>query len=119
MLSYLKTAEQQRARELRSKGWSIKEIERALGVSRSSASTWVRDVKLGPEQLDRLAARTPLGPIVAGARKAARAREVRRSQQAEGRRLAQELDANYAAGCSPLYGSIQEYGGFDRPEWLD
>jgi len=28
----MKTAEQQRARELRTQGWSVREIERSLGV---------------------------------------------------------------------------------------
>lgn len=39
-----KTAEQQRARELRAQGWTYAEIQSELGVSRSSISLWVRDV---------------------------------------------------------------------------
>jgi transcriptional regulator with XRE-family HTH domain len=50
MLSVVKTHEQRLARELRAQGWSIKEIERHLGVSRSSVSLWVRDVVLGPAE---------------------------------------------------------------------
>jgi transposase len=46
----MKTDERRRARELRAQGWSIKEIERSLGVSRSSVSSWVRDVELTVEQ---------------------------------------------------------------------
>jgi len=43
-----------KARELRKKGLSIKEIQKRLGVSRSSASLWVRDIKLSKEQLEKL-----------------------------------------------------------------
>src|SRR5882757_11038456 len=87
------------ARELRAAGWSIKEIERRLSVSRSSVSLWVRDVELGPEQRKRLLAQARLGPLVAAERKAATAREIRRGYQEECRRLARERDATYAAGC--------------------
>jgi transcriptional regulator with XRE-family HTH domain len=95
----MKTDERLTARELRAAGWSIKEIERQLSVSRSSVSLWVRDVVLGPEQQKRLLARTRLGPLVAAERKAATARENRRGYQEKGRRLARERDATYAAGC--------------------
>jgi transcriptional regulator with XRE-family HTH domain len=39
-----KVGEQQRARELRAQAWTLAEIAAELGVSRSSASVWVRDV---------------------------------------------------------------------------
>jgi transcriptional regulator with XRE-family HTH domain len=99
MLPEVKTEERLFARQLRAAGWSIKEIERKLSVSRSSVSLWVRDVELGPEQQKRLLAQTRLGPLVAAERKAATAREIRRGYQEEGRRLARERDATYAAGC--------------------
>ncbi|HEY4411445.1 MAG TPA: hypothetical protein VGN06_00485 [Gaiellaceae bacterium] len=54
---------------------------------------------MGPEQRARLIYRSKLGPIVAAERKAARARDVRRTYQDEGRRLARERDASYASGC--------------------
>jgi DNA-binding transcriptional regulator YdaS (Cro superfamily) len=84
---------------MRAEGCSVKEIARTLSVSRSSASTWVRDVPLGPEQRAALIYRSRLGPVVAGELKAARAREVRRRYQDEGRRLVRERDGSYAAGC--------------------
>ncbi len=43
-----------KARELRKKGLSVKEIQRRLSVSRSSVSLWVRDVRLTQKQLERL-----------------------------------------------------------------
>lgn len=98
-LSLLKTVERSKARELRAQGWSVKEIEEHLGVARSTVSVWVRDVVLGPSQWERLTERSRLGPIVAGERKAARARAVRLLWQTEGRRLIHERDASYAAGC--------------------
>lgn len=95
----MKTEEQQRARELRALGWSVRQIAQELAVSRSSASVWVRDVPLGPEQRAELIRRARLGPIVSGERKAAAARERRAAWQDEGRRRASSSDAAYAAGC--------------------
>lgn len=99
MLSVMKTDEQRRARELRAEGKSVKEIQLALGVSRSSVSLWVRDVALTEDQRHALAARVREGPLVAGERSAAAARAIRRAHQEEGRRLARERDGLYAAGC--------------------
>lgn len=95
----MKTEERLLARELRATGWSIKEIEQRLSVSRSSVSLWVRDVELGPEQRSRLLAKARLGPLVAAERKAATAREARRGYQEAGRILARERNATYVAGC--------------------
>jgi hypothetical protein len=95
----MKTEEQRKARELRALGWSIGEIERAVGVSRASVSVWVRDVELTPEAERRLVWRAGLGPTRSAKRSAERAREIRRGYQKEGRRLAGDRDASYAAGC--------------------
>lgn len=43
-----------KARQLRKKGLSVKEIQKRLKVSRSSVSLWVRDVKLTKKQLEKL-----------------------------------------------------------------
>jgi len=43
-----------KAREFRKKGLSIKEIQKRLGVSRSSVSLWVRDIKLSKKQFEKL-----------------------------------------------------------------
>jgi transcriptional regulator with XRE-family HTH domain len=95
----MKTAERAKARDLRARGWSVREIERELGVARSSVSTWVRDVTLTPEQRQRLIAREGLGPVIAAERRAAAARALRREHQEQGRRLARERGASFAAGC--------------------
>lgn len=95
----MKTDERDEARRLRALGWSIKEIQEQLGVSRSSVSIWVRDVPLTRAQRDELGARIRLGPLHAGERSAARARERRREYQERGRVLARNDDPLYAAGC--------------------
>src|SRR5690349_8035468 len=99
MLSVVKTEERLEARRLRGLGWSVKEIEQEVGVSRSSVSLWVRDVPLGEAEQARLISRSRLGPFVAARRKAERARAIRRMYQEEGRRLARTRDGTYAAGC--------------------
>ena len=43
-----------KAENLRKKGLSVKAIQKQLGVSRSSVSRWVRDVKLTRKQLKKL-----------------------------------------------------------------
>jgi hypothetical protein len=95
----MKTDERRQARELRAQGWSIREIERRLGLARSSVSLWVRDVELTAEQRAALVARMRTGQAAARERKAAAARAVRKSYQDEGRALARERDGSYAAGC--------------------
>lgn len=43
-----------KAKDLRKKGFSIKEIRKKLNVSLSSVSVWVRDVRLNKKQLKKL-----------------------------------------------------------------
>jgi hypothetical protein len=50
----MKKLEREKALELRLLGYSILEISRQLNVAKSSASTWVRDVPLTPQQLENL-----------------------------------------------------------------
>lgn len=49
-----KVVEQQKAKKLRAKGRSINEIARLLQVSKSSTSTWVRNVPLKKSHIQRL-----------------------------------------------------------------
>jgi len=44
----------QKARELRKKGMSVREIHNRLNISKSSASIWTRDIKLTKKQLLKL-----------------------------------------------------------------
>jgi transcriptional regulator with XRE-family HTH domain len=45
-----KDTEQERARELRSEGWTMPEIAAELGVSKGSVSLWTRDVEFEPQR---------------------------------------------------------------------
>lgn len=95
----MKTDEQQRARELRATGCSIKEIETHLGVARSSVSRWVRDVDLTGDQQLALAARSGYGRLRGAESIARSARDVRARHQQVGRRRVREEDPSYLAGC--------------------
>lgn len=54
-MSYVKKLELKlKARLLRKKGASIKEIQKKLKVSKSSVSLWVRDIELTKKQLEKL-----------------------------------------------------------------
>lgn len=46
----MRKVEKELARKLRKEGNSIKEIEKIVGVSRSSISVWVRDIELNEQQ---------------------------------------------------------------------
>jgi DNA-binding transcriptional ArsR family regulator len=99
MLSVVKTNEQRTACELRAQGRSIREIERALGVSRSSVSGWVRHIQLKEEEQVALAARVGQGRLEAAARKSDAARLLRAQFQADGRERARNSTSSYAMGC--------------------
>ena len=70
-----------------------------MGISQASASVWVRDIRLTADQRRTLAERGERGRQRARLAKSERARAARRSYQVEGRRLARERGARYAAGC--------------------
>jgi hypothetical protein len=48
-----KVAERERARGLRARSWTLKDIAVELGVSKSSVSVWVRDVEFDPRPRNR------------------------------------------------------------------
>ncbi|MEX0877761.1 MAG: hypothetical protein WDZ40_02750 [Candidatus Spechtbacterales bacterium] len=50
----MKLEEKRKARELRKKGWSIREITKELGVAKGSVSVWVRDIELTKKQKQKL-----------------------------------------------------------------
>lgn len=51
----MKKYERELARKLRSEGVSINDILKQVPVAKSSVSTWVRDIELTEEQIDRIA----------------------------------------------------------------
>lgn len=98
----MKTAERDEARTRRRQdGQSIKEIARALGVSASSVSLWVRDIELTADQIEALRERNPIlnGQRAGAKARAARARTLRSRWQAEGRAAALLGDPLHVAGC--------------------
>ncbi len=50
----MKVAERERARTLRTQGKSINQIVKEIGVSKASASLWVRDIVLSDQQKNKL-----------------------------------------------------------------
>ena len=100
MLSDMKTRSVSRRGSFARLGWSVKEIERALGVSRSSVSVWVRDIELDDEQRRRLVAKVTEGRLRSGRTKGdggtrACGGAIRRT--VERRHASSRPD--YAAGC--------------------
>jgi hypothetical protein len=92
----MKTSERDMARKLRVEGVSMREIERRLGVARSTVSLWVREIELTDHQREEIHAR--------GVAARTRARRIyyrarRRRFQDEGRAFAQRGEALHAAGC--------------------
>lgn len=77
----------------------MKEIARALSVSTSSVSRWVRDVELAPEQRKLLGGHDGGRRIEIGRRNSERARRLRETWQAEGRDRARARDPSHMAGC--------------------
>lgn len=83
-----KVAEQGRARELRAQGWTLTEICEELGVARSSASVWCRDVIIDLAVLEQRR-RTRVLAGNEGARQRG-PNKLQRRKQAEIERLRQE-----------------------------
>jgi hypothetical protein len=102
MLSEMKTRERDEARRMRrEEGRSVKEIERMLGVSRSTASRWVRDIPLTPAQRSLLKRRNPIynGQFRGAAVNAERRRARRLAYQEAGRLRVNGANNLYVAGC--------------------
>jgi hypothetical protein len=107
MFSEMKTCERNEARRMRrEEGRSVTEIERLLGVSRSTASLWVRDIPLTAAQRSSLMRRNPIyhGQFKGAAVNAERGRARRLAYQERGRLRAKGADALYVAGCMLYWG---------------
>ena len=85
------------ARKLRAEGLSVREIERRVGVARSTASIWVRDVELTDAQRNYLAHAPRPGTTT-------RHRLRRELCQAEGREFARRDEPLHAIGCMLFWG---------------
>jgi predicted transcriptional regulator len=88
----------ERARELRREGYSLNAIARELGIAKSTASLWVCDIPLTPEQRGRLYAlsdRQRAGNVA----RSRHARAARTDAQELGRMIARVDDPLHQAGC--------------------
>jgi hypothetical protein len=92
----MKTAERAEARRLRCEGRSVREIERLVGVSRSSVSLWVRDIALTDDQREALRLAAPRKRWLG---RSEHFRAKRRASQAEGRSAALRGEPLHVAGC--------------------
>ena len=107
MFSDMKTAERELAVRLpREQGLSVRRIAVAVGVSRGTASVWLRDFPLTAAQRAALDARNPpLNGQMNGARaNADRSRERRRGYQAQGRQHIAAGDTAFAVACALYWG---------------
>lgn len=95
------------ARRLRSEeGRSIKEIAKIVGIARSTASVWLRDLPLTPEQRVALEKQNRLaGRQLDGSRANKRiARERREGYQRQGRAQAALAEPLHIQGCMLYWG---------------
>ena len=98
----MKTEAQAAARRLRNEqGLSVRDIARELGVARSSASRWVRDIPLTLEQRATMFARNPAynGQCAGAMANATKSRARRERYQQAGSELARRGEPMFAAGC--------------------
>jgi transposase-like protein len=102
----VKTAEREQALVMRAQGRSVVEIARILGVAKSTASAWVRDVPLTDEQRATLLRRSAMyeGRWKGAAANAEKGRVRRREYQREGARRATTASPRYVAGCMLYWG---------------
>lgn len=97
-----KAIEREQARALRrEQGLSVKEICKALGVSKASVSVWVRDIELTPEQIARLHENKRVNYNQHLGAKGVRAKylRLREQYQLDGRERARQGDPLHLTGC--------------------
>ncbi len=96
----MKTEERKLARELRAtKGLSVKEIARRVGVSQASVSLWVRDIQLTPAQHQAMMISAYRRQLAGREKAVSNRRNERLAYQEHGRELARGGDESYIAGC--------------------
>jgi AcrR family transcriptional regulator len=102
MFANVKTRERELARRIRrEEGAPINEIARRVGVSKSSVSSWVRDVELTAAQRQGLLDRNPAynRQLSGWTKLAERRRAERIAFQEDGRRRARYREPGFVAGC--------------------
>jgi predicted transcriptional regulator len=91
----------EQARDLRRQGMSVRDIAATLGVSKASASMWVRDIELTAEQIELLKInQRQYGARNAGSRTNRKKHlDLREQYQQAGRMRAREMRPLHMAGC--------------------
>src|SRR4030042_3709542 len=97
-----------KARRLRKKGESVKQIAKKLKVAKSTASLWVRDIILTPEQLEVIRKRAIIGSergrlIGALLQKQARLERIRKEEEAGIKELANLTDREFLIAGLTIY----------------
>lgn len=72
----MKFDEKNSAKKLRKSGYSFKEISELIGISKSTASLWTRNIKLSETAIARLKSRVTNGQIISAENKRKRTREI-------------------------------------------
>lgn len=101
-----KINEKEKCIKLRKQGYSIRQIEKEVKVSKGSISLWVRDIKLTDEQMNILRnRRNKCDEKKEGYEKRSKNYRDRRLKfQEDGRKKARESDSYYALGCALFWG---------------
>lgn len=71
----MKLNEKNEAKKLRNSGYSMKEISELVGVSKSTVSLWVRNIKLSNEAMTRLKSKVTNGQLKSAENKRMRAKQ--------------------------------------------
>lgn len=103
----VKKREQERAIQLRKTGLSINKIAKRIGVSKSSVSTWVRNISLTDEQkrlLKQNSCIASAATLKGNGINSKIARERRINSQLEGKRRAKDGDLKHACACMLYWG---------------
>jgi hypothetical protein len=97
----MKQREYLRARLLRKTGMAVTVIAKKLGVTKSSVSCWVRDIKLTKKQMILLKKRNPCysGEYLGAKANFDKGMKRRTGYQKEGATSKYNLDFRYACGC--------------------
>lgn len=99
----MKKDQQDQAVLLRQNGYSVKQIEQKLNVSRSSVSRWVRHVELNDAQKISLKENSRLGSLISGEISKRKSQEIIQSCKEFGRNKVQK-DRDFAVICALYWG---------------
>ena len=100
----MKMLDRENARDMRVGGASVGEIARRLGVSKSSVSVWVRDVRMTQGQMDVLNKNRGAFHLMASKAMSEKCANLRMGFREDGRRRALLKDWLHVAGCMLYWG---------------